>query len=139
LNQFKNIMNNTWMNESNLKMQRGGVFSMSSTPPSSWVIYLQEMIVTSFCLIWTNSSSPFQATFDLLLHNIFFLFFYLFFFFLLFHWFSLNISSLFCGFLSSPVFFFFFFPSPWYLTNSWNFIAGNGQLGVCLPRINCGK
>jgi len=83
-------------------MKRWRVFSMSFTPPSSWVIYLQEMITTSFylfCLIWTYSSSHFQAAFDLFLHNIFFLFS----FFLIFDLFSLHVSSLFYVFFTTPV------------------------------------
>jgi len=78
LNQIKRTLNNTWMKGLNLKMQRGGVSSMSSTLLSSWVTYLQEMISASFCpfcLIWADSNSSFHVVFNFLLHNIFFLFF----------------------------------------------------------------
>ena len=43
-----NIMNNTWMKESKLEMQRGRVFLISYTFISSWITYPQKMIMIGF-------------------------------------------------------------------------------------------
>jgi len=111
-------MNNIWMKESKLEMQRGMVFLMSYTFLSSWITYPQKMIMIGFY--------PFFAWFEQILMAFFksfwppstqyLPFLFLSFPFFFYYWISffLKVSSLFMAFISSksPIFFlydFFFF------------------------------